>query len=222
MLGAGVELSLRSLEIFSIEFSNSFTFSSCSRNMAGRLGKSIRLKTAHAISWTEIGMILKYTISQKAFFALKGKTDITWNITAIARSSESVVSHAWIWAPERIVSCVGNCLQDSQTTNTLTRNPDFLILYLLITEKDLSAPQDSKVPFYSFSCSTVSFVTVNQWFGFPKGFKVTELNFTLTTTKATNNNNTSHNFRHMLTILERMCLTCCVLPYGKALNVHGV
>ena len=33
---AGVELSLRSLEIFSIEFSNSFTFSSCSRNMAGR------------------------------------------------------------------------------------------------------------------------------------------------------------------------------------------
>ena len=33
---AGVELSLRSLEIFSIEFSNPFTFSSCSRNMAGR------------------------------------------------------------------------------------------------------------------------------------------------------------------------------------------
>ena len=31
-----MELSLRSLEIFSIEFSNSFTFSSCSRNMAGR------------------------------------------------------------------------------------------------------------------------------------------------------------------------------------------
>ena len=47
-----------------------------------------------------------------------------------------------------------------------------LILYLLITEKDLSAPQDSKVPLYSFSCSTVSFITVNQWFGFPKGFKV--------------------------------------------------
>ena len=31
-----VELSLRRLEIFSIEFSNSFTFSPCSRNMAGR------------------------------------------------------------------------------------------------------------------------------------------------------------------------------------------
>ena len=31
-----MELSLRSLEIFSIEFSNSFTFSSCSRNMASR------------------------------------------------------------------------------------------------------------------------------------------------------------------------------------------
>ena len=32
----GVELSHRSLEIFSIEFSNSFSYSFCSRNMAGR------------------------------------------------------------------------------------------------------------------------------------------------------------------------------------------
>ena len=32
---AGVELSVRSLEVFSIEFRNSLTFGSCSRNMAG-------------------------------------------------------------------------------------------------------------------------------------------------------------------------------------------
>ena len=36
----GVELSHRSLEIFSIEFSNSFSYSFCSRNMAGRFRSS--------------------------------------------------------------------------------------------------------------------------------------------------------------------------------------
>ena len=32
----GMELSHRSLEVFSIEFSNSFSYSFCSRNLAGR------------------------------------------------------------------------------------------------------------------------------------------------------------------------------------------
>ena len=46
----------------------------------------------------------RYAVT-KAFFALKGRTDkCTWNITAIARHDESLVTHVWIWTLEWIVS----------------------------------------------------------------------------------------------------------------------
>ena len=65
---------------------------------------------------------------------------------------------------------VGDCLQDL-TTNTLTRNPDF---FYFIDHRKRSLPaQDYKVPFNFSSCSTVSFITVNHWFGFQlKCYKV--------------------------------------------------
>ena len=57
-----------------------------------------------------------------------------------------------------------NSLHD-WTINTLAPNPDFF--YFIDYGKDLS-PQFKirKCSFYLFSCSIVSFITVNHWFGF--------------------------------------------------------
>ena len=65
--------------------------------------------------------------------------------------------------PSMSYCTVGDCLQDL-TTNTLTRNPDF---FYFIDHRKRSLPaRDYKVPFNFSSCSNVSFITVNYWFGF--------------------------------------------------------
>ena len=116
-----------------------------------RFGKTHRRKT-----WTSVLFIISNKITISWLYPLNG-----FRFIFLLRDSENDLSE------------LQNGLYHVLGIASKIEPPTLiLILYLLITEKDLSAPQDSKVPLYSFSCSTVSFITVNQWFGFPKGFKV--------------------------------------------------
>ena len=102
-----------------------------------------------------------------------------------------------------LVVFVGNCLQD-WTTNTLTRKPDFFF-FIDHRKKNLFPLKITK------SRSINARVLLSE-FGFQlKGSKVqgyqiptnhivynqNKAKIALTITKATNNNNTPHNFRHL-------------------------
>ena len=105
-------------EIFRVNTFVNFLFSFTAEKINKRLRRSIRfplysLANTTEIVWKQHTTFLnrakedskRYAVT-KAFFALKGRTDITWNITAITHYDESFVSHVWwIWTRDRIVPC---------------------------------------------------------------------------------------------------------------------
>ena len=78
---------LRSLEIFSIEFSNSFTFSSCSRNMAGRF-RSLKSKEE------ETSLVSEATPKTRQYNNKMGKKSL-WRMAAATAKYVCKVRSCW-------------------------------------------------------------------------------------------------------------------------------